>query len=345
MNAVRAVDVVSAALAAGSAVTPMVTIQAEVSGRTVAVRLKLESSNSYGSIKDRTAASLIQSIAHRLDSPRATIVESTSGNLGVALAEWALRLDRRFVAVVDPSLSPISEVRLIKAGAQLVKVSEPDEHGSYLPARLTRVTQLLDEVPEVVWTDQYNSPANPSAHERWTGPQLLSQAADMDAVFIAVSTGGTLAGISRFLRQRAPQVRVVAVDVPGSRVFAQPTGARLLPGVGASRASAFLRPGDWDDVVIVDDADAISMCHEVRRSTGLSIGGSSGAVILACLRHLESRPSTLAPVCVCADGGSAYLQTLYDADWLRSSGVSLEARLPHYSLRKVGQVGAASDYR
>ena len=247
----------------------------------------------------------------------AALVESTSGNLGVALASAARALGISFTAVVDPSLSPVLAERMTGLGAELSEVSRRDAQGGYLSARLDRVAALLAAEPALVWTDQYHNPANPLAHCQGTGPELHKQApGSMDAVFVAVSTGGTLAGLGRYLRGRQPKARVIAVDVPGSRVFADPAGTRLLTGIGASRPSAFLRPGDWDDVVIVDDADTVSHCHTLAETTGIRLGGSSGAVLAACARYLAEHPEITSPVCVCPDSGGNYTQTLYAPKWL-----------------------------
>ena len=113
----------------------------------------------------------------------------------------------------------------------------------------------------MIWPNQYGNPANPAIHYHQTAPEIRRQRPDVDAVFLATSTGGTLAGIGRYFKAVSPRVRVVAVDVPGSRVFGTVQAPRLLNGVGSSCASQFLRPSDYDDVVIVSDRDAIAACH------------------------------------------------------------------------------------
>lgn len=308
--------------------TPIVPVASMVNGAEATIHLKLESANRWGSIKDRTAIALLDSVAGRLRDRGATLIESTSGNLGVALAALAGRLDRRFIAVVDPSLSPALAQRMVAAGAQLDVVDAADPQGSYLDARLARVSRLLEEIPGGVWTDQYHNPANVMAHYQSTGPELLAQRPDLDLVFVAVSTGGTLAGVSRYLRRHAPAARIVAVDVPGSQVFCRPAGTRLLTGIGASRRSSFLRPGDWDEVMLIEDTLAIAVCHELYASTGIHLGGSSGAVVAACVRYLQHRPQALAPVCLCADGGATYAQTIYNPAWVAAKSVELSTGYP-----------------
>jgi cysteine synthase len=305
--------------------TPVLPVTAAIGGREIVIWLKLESAGAWGSIKDRTALALAASVAPQLDNPDATVIESTSGNLGTALAEITQRLGRRFIAVVDPNLSPTLAARMRESGAQLDFVTRTDPQGSFLGARLDRVRELLGSIPGAVWTDQYHNPANPGAHYRSTAPELLRQVPGADAIFVAVSTGGTLAGISLYMRSHAPRARMIAVDVPGSRVFAEPTARRLLTGIGASLRSSFLTAGSADDVLLVEDAAAIAVCHQLRAATGICIGGSSGAALAACLRYVVANPGITTPVCVCPDGGASYAATLYDERWLTANSVDLSS--------------------
>ena len=168
----------------------------------------------------------------------------------------------------------------------------------------------------MVWPNQYGNPANPAVHYHHTAPEICRQAPDLDAVFLATSTGGTLAGIGRYFRAVRPQVRVVGVDVPGSLVFGTVQVPRLLNGVGSSCASQFLRPSDYDDVAIVSDMDAIAACHLIDGSLDIGLGGSSGAVVTACARYLAQHPDVRRAVCVCPDGRSNYLSSIYSTTWL-----------------------------
>jgi N-(2-amino-2-carboxyethyl)-L-glutamate synthase len=308
--------------------TPIVDITADFGTRAVRIRLKREGANRWGSIKERTALGLITSVADKLTRPGAVLVESTSGNLGLALAHIAHQLGVPFVAVVDPNLSPILARGIVELGGELEVVTEADPRGGYLSARLARVAQLRRSMRRVVWTDQYHNPANPLAHLRGTGPEIAEQTGgQIDAVFVAVSTGGTLAGIGRYLHRFHPHVKVVAVDVPGSRVFGEPRGRRLLTGIGAGIVSSFLKPSDYDDVVIVDDAVAVAHCRALAAGTGTRVGGSSGAVLAACLSYLTAHPEIEAPLCVCPDDGDAYAETLYDDAWLAVNGVTIRPDL------------------
>ncbi|MEA2717893.1 MAG: N-(2-amino-2-carboxyethyl)-L-glutamate synthase [Actinomycetota bacterium] len=296
--------------------TPLVEIGLRIDGRWRGVGLKLESYNPGGSIKDRTAYALLRSLeAMNGLHPGDRLVESTSGNLGVALAMISRERGYGFTAVVDPKVDPLVVDRMRSFGAEVVLVDQPDHTGGFLLSRLHVVRQMASD-EGMIWPNQYANPANPAIHYHQTGPEIRRQQPGVDAVFLATSTGGTLAGIGRYFKAVKPGVKVVGVDVPGSRVFGDVQAPRLLNGVGSSCASQFLRPSDYDDVVIVSDRDAIAACHLVHESVDIGLGGSSGAVVAACARYLADNPDVHQPVCICADGRPNYLNSIYSEAWL-----------------------------
>ena len=313
----------AAKLGSRASQTPMVEVEAVVSGRARRVRLKLDGANRWGSTKDRTAVGLLDALEAAGElAPGATVVESSSGNLGVALAALTRERGYGFVAVVDPRVPQWSLDAMRGLGAGVEMVEEPDLHGGYLLARLRRVQRLV-ETEGFVWTDQYRSPANPAVHRAETGPELWRQTADAcDAVFVAVSTGGTLAGVSRYLRDVSPETRVVAVDVVGSVALGGAPGPRLLTGIGSARPSDFVRQRDYDVCAHVTTEEAVAHCRGLAAATGVRVGGSSGAVLAAWARLLDSGESCEKAACLCPDGGGTYEDTIYDDDWLHAHGVS-----------------------
>lgn len=321
--------------------TPLVEVELLVEGRPRPVRLKLESENRWGSSKDRTALGLLRALEERGElRPGATVVESSSGNLGVALAALARERGYGFVAVVDPRVSVANLGAMRELGAHLELADEPDDHGGYLLARLRRVQELVDGEGHA-WTNQYGNPANPGIHYAETAPELWRQSADAcDAVFVAVSTGGTLAGIARYLRETAPQVQVVAVDVVGSVALGFPAGPRLLTGIGSARPSEFLVPADYDAAVLVTTEEAVAHCRALAAATGVSVGGSSGAVLAACAGYLALHPDCGTAVCICPDGGAKYLDTIYRDDWLGARDLGPDPAIeyhPHARLLPLPQ--------
>jgi cysteine synthase len=214
--------------------------------------LKLELCNPTGSVKFRTAIGLLSALTAQFPvRPGSRVVESTSGNLGLAMACLLAELDCQFVAVIDPKVTPHMRQAMQAAGACLVLVSESDAHHSYLSQRLHKVNELLSDDARLRWTDQYHNPANPAIHRDFTAMEILRQTdRAVDVVLAAVSTGGTLAGLSAGLRdaditdgpadRAAARVRVdvlladvvsafgrpVGVDQPGVRVSGQPAGGQ-----------------------------------------------------------------------------------------------------------------------
>lgn len=324
------------AVLASPRTTPLVPVAFSTRHGTRLANLKLEGGTTTGSVKDRTARALVD--AHLVSGalrPGVTLVESTSGNLGVALAALARAHCITFVAVVDPKVTPENLDRMVRLGARIEWVDEPDGSGGYLRSRLRRVEQLRGRLPGAVWANQYSNPSSPRIHEHCTGPELLGQIDTApSAVFVAVSTGGTLAGISRCMRRFSPGTRVVAVDAVGSVVFGGRAAPRLLVGIGASRRPRFDLTGLVDEVVHVSDAEAFGACRALESTCGVGVGGSSGAVVTAIGRHLEREPEPGPVVGICPDSAMGYRSTIWDDDWLRANDVDpLELSAPSMEAR------------
>ena len=310
--------------------TPLQLVHLLVNGVRRKLYLKLEGTNPAGSVKDRTAFALIQDLESRsVLSSESIIVESTSGNLGVALAYICNATGRNFLAVVDPKSTPENLAKMKMLGAQIQIVEKPDASGGYLLGRLEYVRKLCDSSGRYVWTDQYSNPANPLAHYSCTGPEIYEQLnGDVEAVFVAVSTGGTLAGIGRYFREISPRTHLIGVDALGSVVFGGSPGPRRLTGIGSSRRSGFLTPNLYDEYMLVTDASAFACCRALADRTGISLGGSSGALLTAAAHYLAAHPETSSAVCLCADGGENYSSTIYNDQWLINEGVAVPAGSP-----------------
>jgi N-(2-amino-2-carboxyethyl)-L-glutamate synthase len=306
--------------------TPLVPVRLAVGGALRTVQLKLEGENPGGSLKDRTAAALVNDLEARGELGRGSIlVESTSGNLGVALARLARTRGYGFVAVVDPKTTPENVERMRRYGARVELVQEPDVAGGYVGSRIERVRALCRESDRFAWPNQYENEANPRAHEEGTAAEVLRQMdGRVDALLAAVSTGGSLTGIARRFRAESPQTRIVAVDAAGSVALGGRPGPRLLIGIGASRRSAFLTRDLYDELVTVGDADAFACCHALLDGAGLSVGGSSGAVLAAAGRWLEANPDAERVVAICADRGERYARSIFDPRWLERNDVHLD---------------------
>lgn len=293
--------------------TPVITMQLSVNEVPCTLLLKLELHSLYGSIKGRTASALWDNIAADVD-PDIGVIESTSGNLGLALAGIATSHGVRFTAVVDPrsSTSVVEGVR--ECGGHVVVVDRQDGAGGYLLSRLAYIREQLHLFPGLIWPNQYESPANPWAHASGTAPELWSQTREPMCVLVAVSTGGTLAGFSQYLTSFRPPWELIAVDVTGSVAVGGTVGWRVLSGIGASQPSAFL-PGGYQPVIRVSPDEAISACLWLSEVTGIDVGGSSGALIAAALRLFRCGADRTRIACVCPDGGDRYRGTVYSRTW------------------------------
>jgi cysteine synthase A len=301
--------------------TRLQAINVVIQGVARTIHLKTESDNPTGSVKDRTAYSLLRDLdAQGLLHKDSVIVESTSGNLGVALAYLCKLYGYGFIAVVDPKTTVENVERIRALGADIEMVTQPDEYGGYLLSRIAFIQRLCQRSPRYVWPNQYANPANPQVHEGTTGPEIYNQMnGQIDALFIAVSTGGTLVGISNYIRRVSPQTRILGVDAYGSVVFGGPAAPRKLTGIGASQPSRFIHRHTYDDHLMVTDEEAFSFCHALYDTTGISVGGSSGAVLSACTRYLENHPELRNIVCLCPDGGRNYASSIYNDAWLEAN--------------------------
>jgi N-(2-amino-2-carboxyethyl)-L-glutamate synthase len=292
----------------------MATVRLLVDGRPRTLLLKLESMGAHGSVKGRTARALWADVADRV-TPAVGLIESTSGNLGVALAAVAASHRVRFTAVMDVRSSAVLVEAISGYGADVVVIDRPDGAGGHLLNRLRYVERRVQAEPRLVWPNQYRNPASPRIHHDTTAPELWEQTAHRRlTVVVAVSTGGTLAGFRDFVRSARPDWELVAVDMAGSAALGGPAGERVLPGIGASRPSEFL-PHGHRPAVRVSAPDAVHACLWLRAATGLGVGASSGAVIAAALRLFRAAPAREVVACLCPDGADRYQDTVYAPQW------------------------------
>ncbi|MFJ6213763.1 2,3-diaminopropionate biosynthesis protein SbnA [Streptomyces sp. NPDC092296] len=284
----------------------------------VNLHLKCEGFNFAGSVKLRAATSMVVSgIRLGRIGADSTLVESSSGNLGVALSVVAAARSLRFVCVTDPKCNPATVRLMRRLGTTVVVVDRPDPSGSYLAARKARVTELCDRNPDHVWLNQYENPANWLAHYETTAPLIAKQFPGLDVLFVGAGTGGTLSGCARYFRENHLGVRIIAVDSVGSVNFDMPPGPRHIPGLGASEPMPLIAPGLVDGVVRVDERDAVRMCRKLARH-GFLLGGSTGTVVSGAadwlVRHDPERSLTTAAIA--PDLGERYLETVYDDAWV-----------------------------
>src|SRR5438874_2359560 len=247
---------------------------------------KLEYVNPVGSIKDRPAYWILKRAAERREiCDETTVIESSSGNFASALAAFTRLVGLRFIPVIDPNISGTYESFLRRACSTVVKVEDRDDTGGFLKTRLEMVKHLCDTIPNAYWTNQYGNPDAVEAHYQLTAGEICADFASLDYVFIGVSTGGTIAGVSRRLKERYPQVRIVAVDTQGSVIFGDTPRKRHIPGVGSSIVPPLVSQALIDDVIPIPERDTASACRGLPETHRTFPGGSSGTAFAAVERY------------------------------------------------------------
>jgi cysteine synthase A len=300
--------------------TPLVRLERIVPGAAFALFAKIEALNPGGSAKDRPAFHMIK---HALESGLigrgSVIVESSSGNMGIGLAQACAVFGLRFICVVDPKAAP-QNVRMLEIyGAEIERVTAPDPaSGEFLQARIQRVQRLLREIPGSFWPNQYANEMNSMAHYECTMHEIATALkGQVDYLFCATSTCGTITGCAEYIRDHGMKTRIVAVDALGSLIFGERKGPRMIPGIGAGLRPSLCRPELVDRCVHVTDIDCVVGCRRLVRREGFLAGGSSGGVITAIEKLKHEIPPHSICVAILPDRGERYLDTVYSDQWVR----------------------------
>jgi cysteine synthase A len=279
---------------------------------------KLEYVNPNGSIKDRPAYWILKRAAERGEiRDDTTVIESSSGNFASALASFTRLVGLRFIPVIDPNISGTYESFLRRVCPRVVKVEERDDTGGFLKTRLQMVKHLCATIPNSYWPNQYGNPDAVEAHYRQTAGEICADFDSLDYAFIGVSTAGTIAGMSRRLKERYPEVKIIAVDTQGSVIFGDAPRKRHIPGIGSSIVPPLLSRAVIDDVVLISERETVAGCRELLTTHGLFVGGSSGSAFAAVKRYAPRMPKDRLPTVLflCADRGTPYLDTVFDPAW------------------------------
>jgi cysteine synthase len=293
--------------------TPMVQLTRIVGGLDVSLFGKLEALNPGGSVKDRIGVAMIEAAEAegRIEPGRTTIVEATSGNTGIALAFVCAAKGYDLVLTLPQGMSREREGLLRLYGA---RVELTDSLGGMTEA--VQAAQALATQPDVFLPDQFSNPANPEIHRRTTGPEIL-EALDgrVDVLVAGVGTGGTITGAGEVLKARNPDCQVVAVEPAASAVLSgEPPAPHKIQGIGAGFVPAVLNREILDEIIPVDDEDAIETARQLARREGVLAGVSGGAAVWAALQ-LAARPELRGAriVVVLPDSGERYVSTPFFA--------------------------------
>ena len=245
---------------------------------------KLESFNPSASVKDRIASAMVLAAEQEgtIQPGRTVLVEPTSGNTGIALAMVAAARGYRLILTMPDTMSTERRSMLRAYGAEL----QLTDGAQGMAGAIALATELVEEIPEAYLLQQFDNPANPAVHERTTAEEIWNDCdGQLDALVAGVGTGGTITGCARLLKQRNPQLQVVAVEPAGSAVLSgRPPGAHRIQGIGAGFVPAVLERDLIDEVMTVSDEEAMDVGRRLARQEGLLCGVSSGAAVAAALR-------------------------------------------------------------
>lgn len=281
---------------------------------------KLEALNPGGSMKDRPALNIIK---HGIETgaiyPGTVVIESSSGNMGIGLSQACSYYGLRFICVVDPKTTSQNQHLLRAYGAEVDMVTEPDPiTGEFLQARINRVQDLLRSTENSFWPNQYANKYNAAAHRETMSEIVTGLDREVDYLFCAVSTCGTLRGCAEYVRDKKLKTKIFAVDAVGSVIFGGQKSHRLIPGHGAAVRPALFQFDLAFDCIHVTDKDCVVGCRRLARQEAILAGGSSGALVMAVEKVKDEIPRGATCVLIIPDRGERYLNTIYSNSWVEA---------------------------
>lgn len=292
---------------------------------------KAEFMNPGGSVKDRAARAILEDAERRgLLQPGGTVVEGTAGNTGIALAHLCHARGYRAIIVMPDNQSPEKYQALGALGVEVRRVpAVPYANDNHYQ----RVAQrLAGELPHAIWANQFDNTANRDGHYRTTGAEIWRDTdGRIDAFVASTGTGGTLGGVSRYLKERRGSVRIVLADPQGSALYRWITSGELkaegpgsiTEGIGIGRITANLEGSPIDDAVHVPDAEMVATVYRTLHQDGLFLGSASGVNIAAAIRVARELGPGHTVVTILCDGGHKYQSRLFNPQWLASKGLEV----------------------
>jgi cysteine synthase len=289
---------------------------------------KAEFMNPGGSVKDRAAKWIILDAERRgVLKPGGTVVEGTAGNTGIGLAHVCNARGYKCV-IVMPDNQAAEKYQIIEAlGAQLRKVPAVPYSN---PNQFQKVAgRLAQELPDAIWANQFDNTANRDAHFESTGPEIWRDTdGKIDAFCASTGTGGTLAGIGRYLKSKSGAVKIVLVDPPGSALYhyfkdgelKTDGGSSITEGIGTGRVTANLEGAPIDDALRISDAQTMRFVYRLLREEGLLLGSTSGINVAAAMTLAQQLGPGHTIVTILCDGGAKYQSRLFNKNWIAERG-------------------------
>lgn len=293
--------------------TPLLRINKLTGENDATVLIKLERNNPGGSVKDRIAYNMIKRAEEegRL-KPGGTIIEPTSGNTGIGLAMVAAALGYKVILTMPETMS-IERRKLLKAyGAEIILT--PGKEG--MKGAIKKAEEILAETENAIIPQQFENPANPAIHEKTTGVEIWEDTGGRIDYFVSgVGTGGTLTGAGRYLKERNPELKIIAVEPANSPVISGgDPGPHKIQGIGAGFIPAILDTELIDEIYKITDEEAMETARQAARKEGILIGISSGAALAAALKIAQKAGKGKTIVAIAPDTGERYLSTELFAD-------------------------------
>ncbi len=313
--------------------TPLIRLRALSEQTGCEILGKAEFMNPGGSVKDRAARAIIDDAEKRGElGPGGIVVEGTAGNTGIGLAHVCNARGYRCIIVMPDNQSPEKYQLLEMLGAEVYKVPTVPYSN---PNQYQKVAQrLAASLRNAIWSNQFDNTANRRAHVETTGPEIWEQTGGrIDAFVAAAGTGGTLAGVSEYLKSQLSAVRCVLADPPGSSLYEfvrngvlKATGSgSITEGIGIGRVTANFANAPVDDAVHVEDSDTVRHVYRLLREEGLFLGSTSGINVAAAVRVARELGPGHTVVTVLCDGGAKYQSRLFNPAWLAQKGLAASA--------------------